>query len=114
MITLIASAVLAQADVRPVKVKLDFKPTGLDWEGTKARNQMYMPRKATLSGDTFTIELGNGPDKTFRMKVSGDKLLVDLNQNGKFDDDKPIEAKTFLPAEPGGNTSYRTTVVFPV
>lgn len=113
MFTLIASALVAQADVRPAKAQLDFKPTGLDWEGTKARNQMFMPHKATVSGDGFTIDLGNGPAKTFKLKVVGDKLFVDLNQNGKFDDDPSVKVLTVNPNEPGGNTSYRATVVFP-
>jgi peroxiredoxin len=114
MISLLATICIAQAAPKAAQADLVFKPTGLDWEGNKAKNRMYRPRSATpVSDGVYKIELGNGPEKEFSIRVQQDKFQADLNRNGNFDDDAAATVRTIGSAEKGNAYSYQTNVVFP-
>lgn len=129
----IALLVITQTS-NPVTVALEKKVRGLDFAGTKERNQMYMPSSAKLVSEQpgevkklpaafgtnsfFQLNLGNDPKSVFvgLLQTEGDdsRLFLDFNQNGDLTDDRPADWSSKPPAQPGGSVQWSGTNVFSV
>lgn len=116
-----------------VECTLKLEPRKLDFEGTKAANQMYMPSGVKLAegkpeGVTkepaYTgtplygvITVGNGTPNRFVIAVDEPegkvgKVYLDLNGNGDLTDDGTGEWPTVIEGKEGGLPSYQGTWVF--
>lgn len=129
----IASLLLGQ-NIKPITVTLEKRVTGLDFAGSKERNQMYMPSSAKLSlnlpetikklpanfgtSSFFKLSLGNGPNPEYIGLLQQDgeesKLFLDFNQNGDLTDDKAANWNRKAPTQPGGSVQWDGTNVFSV
>ena len=115
MIELIALTVIAFQGSAIAKTTLKIGPTGLDFQGNRARNLMYRPSRANAIGtNEFTVDLGNSDHPTFHIWKDGGTLLIDFKQSGKAEDRTKVVGTANESKEPGAPKSYQTTVVFPV
>ncbi len=125
---------IASQGAAPITVNLERKVTGLDFNGTKERNQMYMPSSAKLDSEQpkevtklpaafgtnsfFKLSLGNDPASVFvgLLQNQGDesRLFLDFNQNGDLTDDRPADWKSKPPAQEGGLVQWSGTNIFSV
>lgn len=128
-----AAIILTQAPPA-IEVQLHRRILDLDFAGTRAANQMYMPSGTPLSqeppaglktpppawGESWfgEIKLGNGPKQGFLFVIQsqGDdaRFFIDFNQNGSLVDDGPASFRRVAPAREGVLPSFQGTSVFRV